>query len=98
MSNIARRESIATLLREAGGAHHHAFAHTNGEDPDWPRWYAEYLATPLGRLLDKPLAPAALAADLVTVDAEHRAAPGRPDWPLYYADWFLSRYGDAASV
>ena len=96
MSDIARRDAIATLLREAGAAHHHAFAHTNGEDPDWPRWYAEYLATPLARLLDKPLTPAALAADLAAVDAEHRAAAGRPEWPLYYADWLLAHYRGVA--
>ena len=86
------RDALAALFRDAGAAHHRAFAHVNGEDPAWPVWYAAYLAAPLGRLLGHSFAPEALAADLAAVDAEHRAAPGRPDWPLYYADWFLERY------
>ena len=82
------RTRIAELLRAAGQAHHHAFAATNGDDPEWPGWYARHL-TP--GLLGASLAPEALAEQLRTVDAEHRAKAPSQDWAAYYADWFLAR-------
>jgi hypothetical protein len=39
----SRQEELAALFREVGAAHHRAFATTNGDDPDWPTWYAEHL-------------------------------------------------------
>src|SRR5437867_6375182 len=44
-------EQLAALFREAGAAHHKAFAATDGEDPDWPSWYARYLAPRLQQAL-----------------------------------------------
>ncbi|MGH7526474.1 MAG: hypothetical protein ACREMX_07195 [Gemmatimonadales bacterium] len=87
------RERLADLFRETGAAHHRAFAATNGEDPAWPRWYAEYLATPLAELLGRPLTVSALEADLASADAEHRTRAPSADWSAYYAGWFLERYG-----
>ena len=85
------RTRIAELLRAAGQAHHHAFAATNGEDPEWPSWYARHLTPALPELLGAPLAPEALAEQLRAADAEHRAKAPSQDWAGYYADWFLSR-------
>ena len=31
------------LFREVGEAHHQAYIETDGADPEWPLWYAEYL-------------------------------------------------------
>ena len=42
MHSLSRHYGIAKLLRETGHAHHEAFAATDGADPDWPIWYAEY--------------------------------------------------------
>ena len=83
---------LADLFRRTGSAHHAAFAATNGEDPEWPAWYASYLAEPLSKSLNHHFEPAALERDLIAVDAAHRSAPDRPDWPSYYARWFLERY------
>lgn len=38
---------LAKLFQEAGKAHHEAFATTDGVDPEWPIWYADYLVEPL---------------------------------------------------
>jgi len=84
-------DGIAELLRGAGQAHHHAFAATNGEDPEWPVWYARYLIPALPELLGLSLAPDVLAEQLRTVDGEHRAKAPSQDWAEYYAAWFLSR-------
>ena len=78
-------QNIAALLREAGSAHHKAFAATNGDDPEWPRWYAEYLLPRLGRLLPAPLTVEQLASLLKNLEDEHATHDPRADWPTYYA-------------
>jgi hypothetical protein len=44
-------DELANLLNETAEAHHKAFAATEGEDPDWPLWYADYLLEKLRRML-----------------------------------------------
>ena len=82
-------EHLATLFRETGTAHHQAFAATKGDDPDWPQWYADYLAPRLHGALGKRFEPSTLAADLRRLDAEHRAADTTEPWADFYARWFL---------
>ena len=85
------RTRVAELLREAGEAHQHAFAATNGEDPAWPSWYARYLTPALPQLVGASFSTDALAEALRTVDAQHRASAPSQEWAGYYADWFLTR-------
>jgi hypothetical protein len=88
---LSIEQQLAALFRETGSAHHQAFAATNGVDPDWPIWYADYLAPRLERVVGRAIETATLAADLRAVDAEHRhVAPGEP-WSDYYARWFVLR-------
>ena len=49
--NIELRGNLADLLLEAGCAHHAAFAATDGADPDWAIWYAEFLKEPFAQRL-----------------------------------------------
>jgi len=88
---------VAELFRDAGTAHHRAFAATHGEDAEWPAWYAAYLAPEFGDLLGVPLAVDRLAADLVVVDREYRDAGSALAWPEYYVEWFMQKYGRAAA-
>ena len=97
MTQISTCDRIAALLREAGAAHHRAFAATNGDDPAWPRWYAEFLVTPLGELVGRSLAVDVLAMDLASLDTAHRATAARSDWPTYYAERLFAHYGSAAA-
>jgi hypothetical protein len=84
-------QQLAALLREAGKAHHRAFAPTNGDDPAWPRWYAEYLTPHFQRLTGNPVDVERLAADLVAVDQDQRREAAAEPWAEYYASWFLRR-------
>ena len=86
------RDAVSDLLRAAGNAHHRAFLDTDGDDPDWPTWYASFLARPLGLLLGQPIERDTLARELAVLDVTHRATVNAPDWPRFYADWFLGRY------
>ncbi|MDA1334740.1 MAG: hypothetical protein O2794_01835 [bacterium] len=36
-------EEINQILEDTAEAHHEAFKKQNGEDPEWPSWYAQYL-------------------------------------------------------
>ena len=92
-SNAAR---LARLFRDVGAAHHQAFAATNGEDSEWPAWYAAYLTPRLGDLVAAQLSPDRVAADLVIVDREYRDAGSPLAWPEYYVEWFLRKYGRAS--
>lgn len=95
MSDPDSVSQIARLLAEAGEAHHAAFADTDGADPDWPIWYAEYLVDRLGTLLGATLTKSELVYLLVTADRERsRRAPGAR-WPEYFARFFVTRYRGA---
>jgi len=80
------RNQLASLFRDAGAAHHRAFAATDGADPDWARWYAEYLATRLPDVLGRSYSLDALAAELERLDRAYRAAGTDQPWAEYYAE------------
>ena len=87
---------LTTLFEASGSAHHAAFAATNGEDEQWPAWYAHWLAPRLRAHLASVPAEALLAEELQQLDREYRTtAPAMP-WPEYYAQWYLRNYGAAA--
>jgi len=43
MGNEQQFEKLAALFKQTSEVHHEAFAATDGEDPDWAIWYADYL-------------------------------------------------------
>jgi hypothetical protein len=32
------QQPLINLIRASGPAHHQAYRHTNGDDPEWPLW------------------------------------------------------------
>ena len=50
--NTELRTNLVELFRETGRAYYEAFVATDGDDPDWPIWYADYLQEPLAQRLD----------------------------------------------
>jgi hypothetical protein len=81
-------QSLIDLFREAGPAHHRAYIATDGVDPEWPLWYANYLREPLGQLLHHDFTVSELVFALVLVDKEQKAKSPAADWPVYYARFF----------
>ena len=51
MGSDQLKDELSALLTQTGKAHHEAFAATDGEDPDWAIWYADYLYDRLARFL-----------------------------------------------
>jgi hypothetical protein len=83
-------QQLTDLFRKAGPAHHQAYIHTNGEDPEWPLWYAQHLQAGVQKALGKSLTVSELVYWLVRVERERAAAAPGADWPVYYAKFFIT--------
>jgi hypothetical protein len=90
------RQHLIDLFRETGPAHHRAYQASDGADPDWPLWYAEYMQARLNAVLGTALTRSELVYLLVLVEKEHMAGAAGAAWPEYYADFFMGRFGDMA--
>ncbi len=85
-------EELAELFQQTAEAHHQAYIATDGADPDWPLWYADYLHEKLGQKLNAGFTRSELVYLLVMVDRDLAAdAPGA-NWPTYYSNFFIERY------
>lgn len=89
--NTELRTNLVDLFREAGHAHHEAFAATDGDDPDWSIWYADYLQDPFAERLDMHFYKSQLIYCLMNANFEHQARAPESDWSEYYADQLLER-------
>ncbi len=84
--------ALTNLLSEAGDAHHQAYIETDGYDPDWPIWYADYLLERLLPLLEADMPKSELVYLLVHLSKIQPAdAPGA-NWSRYYARYLAQRY------
>jgi len=91
MSNTESKNQIAELFKKTGSDHHQAFIETDGEDPEWPLWYAEYLVDKLGPLLTTKFTKSELVYLILTVEKERAENAPSSDWPVYYADFFIQK-------
>lgn len=88
--------AIAALLREAKVEHGRYEAEVlRGLDPDWSRWYADYLlANGLPQILEgSPALPTVtgdLKALLLEADRLYPIDVVGDEWPTYYAKRFVS--------
>ncbi len=72
---------VSQLLAETGRAHHQAYLATDGEDPEWPIWYAGYIKEPLAEILGAGLTQSEIVYHLVAADRED----GDGSWQDRYA-------------
>ena len=79
------RGKLEGLFREVGEAHHQAYIETDGADPEWPLWYADYLRERLGELLDASFTKSELVHLLVLVANEQPLKAPGANWAGYYA-------------
>ncbi len=84
-----RLAELTAVLAAAGPAHHAAYIETDGDDPEWPLWYANHVADEVRRILERPdLTVSRLVWAFVAADQSHRnKAPDMP-WSRFYAEWF----------
>jgi len=89
-------ERLAALFRKAGGAHHKAFAATNGDDPEWPTWYAEFLQPKLNLLLSVQWTKSKVVYLLLRAETERSALAQSLSWPEFYARLFIKELDSAS--
>jgi hypothetical protein len=83
---------LVDLFREVRPAHHQAYLETDGDDPEWPLWYAQYLQPKLAQVLKAEPTISELVYLLVRADREHRQKAPQSDWVQFYADSFVENY------
>ena len=89
-TDLARQ--LEELFRETGEAHHQAYIETDGFDPEWPLWYADYLRERIGSLLDADFTQSELVYLLIWVANEQPLRAPAANWARYYARFFIERY------
>ena len=84
-------ERLAAVLAAAGPAHHAAYIETDGDDPEWPIWYANHVADDVRRILERPdLTVSRLVWAFVDTDQAHRREAPDVAWPTFYAERFTA--------
>lgn len=81
----SKTELIEKLLEQAATAHHEAYAATDGDDPEWPLWYASYLVDRLRAQTDFAATRSELVYWLVRLDREYAEADSAIPWTRFYA-------------
>lgn len=86
--SAASTSRIAELLHEAAETHHTVFRITDGEDPDWASWYADWLLdlSELPEILGARPVRSHLVHALVELDRAFVASRSAERWEQWYAD------------
>ena len=89
MDREARVGQVADLLHEAAETHHVVYRITDGDDPDWASWYADWLLdhSELPDVLGRRSIRSHLVHDLVDLDREFTSTARDERWE----DWYASR-------
>lgn len=96
MTSNDTHQQLMELFHQAKQAHFQAHIDTDGADPEWPLWYADYLLEPLRRILQVDMTKSELVYLLVKVDREQRESAPQADWTDYYATFCLLNFPQAA--
>ena len=87
--------AVARLLREAGEAHHVVYRITDGDDPDWASWYADWLLdlSELPEILGARPVRSQLVHALVELDRRYAEEGPDEPWQDWYASSLVERFG-----
>jgi hypothetical protein len=91
--NIPEFESqLSELFTETAKAHYEAFATTDGNDPEWPIWYADYLQEPISQILDTNFFKSSLIYCLMNADFEYTAREVDVQWQKFLFQTFYRSF------
>jgi hypothetical protein len=87
-------KSLADLLHEAAETHHRVYRITDGEDPDWASWYANWLIklSELPKLPGREPVRSELVYLLVLLDKEVTGRQLTEPWEQYYARRIIEHF------
>jgi hypothetical protein len=85
---------VSALLHQVAETHHVVYQITDGEDPDWASWYADWLInlSELPVLLGVRPVRSELVHLLVELDREFTAAKPAQRWEDFYAGRLLEHF------
>jgi hypothetical protein len=89
MSDSRVVSQLEELFRETGPAHHAAFRATDGHDPEWPLWYADYVQDRVSALAGRDVTKSDLT--WLIICAEKARGDGDGEWPAFYAQYLAER-------
>ena len=91
---MADYEDIAGVLHEAAETHHTVWRITDGDDPDWASWYADWLLdlSELPVLLEAKPVRSHLVHALVQLDRDHVASSSADRWEDVYARGLIAHF------
>ena len=84
---MADTAAIADVLHQAAETHHVVWRITDGDDPDWASWYADWLIdlSELPVLLGAKPIRSHLVHALVQLDRDHTSSGATEPWEGAYA-------------
>jgi hypothetical protein len=90
----APQQRIAELLHEAAETHHAVYRITEGDDPDWASWYADWLLdlSELPDLLGTRPVRSHLVHALVELDRRYTEDAHDEPWESWYASRLLEQF------
>lgn len=89
------RDALAALLVAVGREHHAAFEETDGNDPEWPLWYAEHLVPRCEAVLGLTLTRSEVVYLLVASARAQESASDDTPWPQFYASFITEELAGA---
>jgi hypothetical protein len=97
MSSSESVGRVAELLHEAAETHHVVFRITDGDDPDWASWYADWLLdlSELPEALGTRPVRSHLVHALVELDRAYAAASPAERWEDWYAERLETKLASA---
>jgi hypothetical protein len=92
---MADAAKISALLHEAAETHHVVYRITDGDDPDWASWYADWLLdhSELPDELGGAPVRSHLVHALVQLDRDYTAEQPNEPWEDYYARRLAELFG-----
>jgi len=89
-----RASRVAKLLHEGAETHHVVYRITDGDDPDWASWYADWLLdlSELPQLLGEKPVRSHLVHALVELERSYAARSPDEPWETWYAAQLVERF------
>ena len=95
MTSESQPSGVAELLHEAAETHHVVYRITDGDDPDWASWYADWLLelSEFPDLLGARPVRSHLVHALVELDRIYTAENPVERWEDWYAERLVRQLG-----
>ena len=89
-------QAVSELVHQAAETHHTVFAISDGDDPDWASWYADWLVnlSALPRILGVRPVRSELTWLLVGLDREFNRDKPSEAWEVFYAHRLVQHFAN----